>query len=246
MNSKNLAVPKLLVSVRNAEEVLAALAGGADWIDLKEPSAGPLAAVDAQVAREAVQVLAGRRPLSAALGELRDWKDSSASELLAVTGISVMKLGLTGCAKQRNWQQQWLTVAEKVAQKDGQLAMVIYADWHLANAPAPEEILQFAQLAGCQYLLVDTYDKSAGSTFDHFSPNELEKILREAKRSGMTTVLAGCISLDSIASVPCAVVDMVAVRGAVCQGDRTARIEAERVASFRHALTTRNEKTRTG
>lgn len=236
MNSDRKAVPKLLVSVRNAEEVRDALTGGADWIDLKEPNAGPLAAVDVQVAREAAQALAGRRTLSAALGELREWETSSAAELLAVPEISVVKIGLAGCACHNNWQQQWTTLSEQASTYDKQLVAVIYADRHLAKAPTPEEIMRLAQNSSCRYLLVDTFDKSAGSTFDHFSNCEIEEILHQAKQFGMTTVLAGSITLETIASVPSKDVDMLAVRGAVCCGDRTAKVDAELVASFRHAV----------
>ena len=38
--------PGLLVSVRSADEAIAALAGGADVIDVKEPNRGALGAAD--------------------------------------------------------------------------------------------------------------------------------------------------------------------------------------------------------
>lgn len=227
---------KLLVSVRDAEEVLTALAGGADWIDLKEPSAGPLAAVEEHVAREAVQTLGGRRTMSAALGELRDWHTSSSDELLTVEGISVVKLGLAGCARLDGWQQRWQEVAEDAAKQEKQLVAVIYADWQRAEAPAPDEIIALAKLAGSQYLLIDTYDKSAGTVFDHLSSSELDSILRKAKQVGLTTVLAGSLSQAAIGQVPVEVVDIVAVRGAVCRGDRTGRVDAGQIEGFRQAL----------
>ena len=62
--------PKLLVSVRDVSEAAAALAGGADWIDLKEPFTGPLGAVDVETAEGVVECVAGRCQVSAALGEL--------------------------------------------------------------------------------------------------------------------------------------------------------------------------------
>ncbi len=239
MNNESTALPRLLVSVRNAQEVLSALAGGADWIDLKEPSDGPLAAVEPRVAREAVQALAGRRTLSAALGELRDWKTGSADELLAVAGISVVKLGMAGCAGLDDWQQQWQAVGKDAAKCDKQLVAVIYADWRQADAPTPGEIIQMARINHTEYLLIDTYDKSAGTVFDHLSSSVLGKILHEAKQLGMTTVLAGSLTQDSLDQVPSKFVDMVAVRGAVCRGDRTAGVDAELVAGFRRALATK-------
>lgn len=86
--------PRLLVSVRSADEALAALCGGVDIIDVKEPFRGPLGMADDEVIRSvAEQVfnehpriklpfgaddpLEGRRPraFSIALGELTDWFD---------------------------------------------------------------------------------------------------------------------------------------------------------------------------
>jgi hypothetical protein len=67
----------LLVSVRNAAEAEEALAGGADIIDVKEPSRGPLGRADAQNARDVIQTVSGRRLVSVALGELAESSDES-------------------------------------------------------------------------------------------------------------------------------------------------------------------------
>src|SRR5437773_9115409 len=63
---------RLLVSVTCAAEALAALAGGADLIDAKDPLAGALGAVSADVLREIYAVVADRRPVTAALGDACD------------------------------------------------------------------------------------------------------------------------------------------------------------------------------
>ena len=62
--SQTLALPKLLVSVRDVSEAEAALAGGADWIDLKEPQAGSLGAVCPETALSLIHISAPTRPLS--------------------------------------------------------------------------------------------------------------------------------------------------------------------------------------
>src|SRR5262249_35756093 len=105
--------PQLLVSVRNAQEAREALRGGADWIDLKEPFYGPLGAVDAATAREVVALVDGRAPVSAAAGELADW-NGKAREMLDVSGVTHLKLGLAGCAELA-WQKHWLAAHETVA-----------------------------------------------------------------------------------------------------------------------------------
>lgn len=232
-------VPQLLVSVRDVQEAEAALAGGVDWIDLKEPSAGPLAAVSVQTAREVAQVLAGRRTLSAALGELCEWAQSSAQELLTVKGIRFVKLGLAGCAQRDDWQQQWLDIATAAANANKQLVAVLYADHLLASSPTPTEIITLAQQAGSRYLLIDTFNKKAGTTFDHFTGGELENLFVAARQSNLKIVFAGSLSHELLPQLPATGVDMVAVRGAVCHGDRTGHVDAKLVARFRQALAAR-------
>lgn len=236
MSKQPLNTPELLVSVRSAEELTATLEGGADWIDLKEPSEGPLAAVSRKVAEEAVAQLAGRRPLSAALGELRDWDDSPARELLKVEGIHLVKLGLAGCAASDGWRKQWLAVSQSAAERGKQLVTVVYADWKQVGAPQPLEMLELARDAGSKFLLIDTYSKEGRSTFDYLANAELEEYFHTARSFGMKTVLAGSIRRESVGKIPANSVDIVAVRGAVCRGDRASVIDAPQVAEFRSAL----------
>lgn len=228
---------QLLVSVRDVAELEAARAGGADWIDLKEPKAGPLAAVDQPTAIAAADALAGTHMLSAALGELVDWQTSSSAKLLAVSSIGVVKLGLAGCANLDDWRERWLAVAAKAKSSHKQLVAVIYADWQQAAAPSPTEVLSLATEAGSRYLLIDTYAKQGNSVFDCLTSRELVEILQIAKQSALTTVLAGSLTLECVEQLPPNLVDIVAVRGAVCRGDRTATVDAALVAQFRQALT---------
>jgi (5-formylfuran-3-yl)methyl phosphate synthase len=234
MNSSD--SPQLLVSVRNATEALDALAGGADWIDCKEPLAGPLGAVTAEVAEKIAQAVAGRCPVSAALGELVDWPQSAAQELLAVKEIRVVKLGLRNCAILPDWTDRWENAFGIVRSAGKDLAAVIYADWLSAHAPCPQEVIDITFSVGCRYLLVDTFNKDDKSTLEIFCPDELRQILQFARRGGMTTVLAGnlrTIDLPRLVGIP---VDLVAVRGAVCQGERTARVERNLVREFLSCL----------
>src|SRR5437867_1331389 len=83
---------QLLISVRSVAEAEAAIAGGAEIIDIKEPARGSLGRADDAVVRAIVEHVAGRQPISMALGELLDdpgWPD----ELF--TGL--VKIGLAGC-----------------------------------------------------------------------------------------------------------------------------------------------------
>src|SRR5262245_15500947 len=63
---------RLLVSVRSAVEARTALDGGADIIDIKEPSHGSLGRANDRTIQEIIGVVKGRRLVSVALGEWQD------------------------------------------------------------------------------------------------------------------------------------------------------------------------------
>ncbi len=231
--------PKLLVSVRNIEEAAAALAGGADWIDLKEPLAGPLGAVDFNTAQEVVAWVAGRLPVSAALGELLTWSGSVSRCLLEVEGIEVVKLGLAGCATRNDWPSLWQAAFETITEVEKQLVAVVYADWRRAQAPSPQKVVDQALGASCRYLLVDTFEKNSGSVFNYLTDDELSKVLQLAASESLRIVIAGGLSVKSLPQVPHVGIDLIAVRGGVCAGDRTAGVQLPLVAKFREAINDR-------
>jgi (5-formylfuran-3-yl)methyl phosphate synthase len=227
--------PRLLVSVRNATEALDALAGGADWIDLKEPSAGPLGAVDAITAAEAVARVAGQAPVSAAAGELCDWFDSPQRDLLNVSGISLLKLGLAACAE-TDWRPRWQRAAREVAAAGKSLVAVIYADAHAAGSPSPNAVLAAAAAAYCPWVLWDTFDKSLGPLLEHTSSAALAVQLRQARAAGLRTVVAGRLTEDALLRLPLELIDIIAVRGAVCRDSRQSAVCRERVCALARAI----------
>src|SRR5688500_18722902 len=88
---------RLLVSVATEADAVAALAGGADVIDAKDPQAGALGAVASETFRAIHACVAGARPVSAALG---DAADEDAIEALArrfaAAGAAFVKVGFAG------------------------------------------------------------------------------------------------------------------------------------------------------
>ncbi len=105
--------PQLLISVRSAAEAVAALRGGADIIDVKEPAAGALGRAPWETIQAVVREVRSAAPtvaISAALGESIDWIDKplaafmSATESLPpvlpdhTTSLTYVKLGLAGMA----------------------------------------------------------------------------------------------------------------------------------------------------
>ena len=226
---------QLLVSVRSVAEAEAALRGGADWIDLKEPASGPLGAVDAEVARKIIERMAGRAKISAAAGELLDWPISSARELLRVEGVSQLKLGLSKCRHQK-WRDAWLAAQREIAAAGKELVAVSYADDAAARSPAPADVAALAVDARCRWLLIDTFDKRSGTLLECLAVEQLQAIFQRVRREGVTTAAAGRLTPAAIAELPLESVDVVAVRSAACGGDRAGMVCAEIVAALRELL----------
>lgn len=230
--------PRLLVSVSDADEAADALFGGADWIDLKQPRDGPLGAVNLAAACEAAATVGGRAPLSAAAGELSDWPNSESRKLLSIPAISLIKLGLAGL-DDVPWQSQWRQAQAEIAAAGKQLVAVAYVDFAIGHAPPPAAILSLAADAGAPWILLDTFDKSGGALLDHMAPLHLVAFLARARAASCGTAVAGRLDHATIRKLPGDLVDVVAVRGAACDGPRTARISRARVAELLQLLASR-------
>ncbi len=232
-DTPRLLAPRLLVSVKNLREAEAAVAGGADWIDLKQPSQGPLGPVDACTGIEIAGRLAAHYPLSAAGGELLDWFSKDCGKRLAkVSGIRLIKLGLAGCASLPHWRELWHAAQLEINIAGKKLVTVVYADWATASAPRPEQIIDHAATAMCEYLLVDTFDKSQGSLCDHLLAEELKILLQRAKEASLQTVVAGSLTAELLPQLSALPIDMLAVRGAVCEGGRSGMVRQARIEQF--------------
>jgi len=234
--------PGLLVSVRNAAEAAVALEGGADIIDVKEPNRGSLGAADAATIAEVVQSVNGRAPVTAALGELvelvslqkgNDWTRLP-------TGVSLFKIGLAGCALSGDWRSRWRraihSVASTASESEAQPVAVVYADWQAAGAPQPGEVLAAASELECAALLIDTWNKSNGSLFDLWGRECLAGFLAEVRWQNLAVVLAGSLSREDISAAVSLRPNLIAVRGAACEGGRTGTVAAHCVRELKVAI----------
>ncbi len=220
---------RLLVSVRDAQEARVALEAGASLIDVKEPARGPLGAADPVVVRAVCWEVRGRVPVSVALGELAD--EAAASLARRCSGAQFAKLGLAGCASLPQWPKRWREVIRGLGANIVPVA-VAYADWRLAGAPEPLEVLHYAVRFRCGGLLVDTYNKSYGCLLDYLDRGELLRLIAMCRSYSFAVVLAGSLSLSTIPLVLPLAADYLAVRGAACNGGRQDRIDSGRVGEL--------------
>lgn len=218
----------LLVSVRSAAEAHDALAGGADIIDVKEPGHGPLGRAAATVWRATAQVVAGRVPVSAALGELAEQDAHPEPEAAAWESLEFAKLGLAGCARMTDWRSPWRKAIAGLPSSVRPVA-VSYADWRRIDAPPPCDVLETGASCGCTAWLMDTYDKTNGGLLSHVTPDDLAQWIADARAYGMVVVLAGSLTHETLAQVLPLAPDFIGVRGAVCRDGRGGALDAELV-----------------
>lgn len=222
--------PGLLVSVRCSAEAETALAGGADLIDVKEPERGALGRADDEVIAGVLRAVAGRQPVSAALGELRE------ATLCTITDLAFAKWGLSGAGA--DWPTR---LQEAIAQRQQVDAgcrpvAVAYADWERARSPRPAEVAEFA----CRHhtgLLIDTHTKDGQTLLDWLTVAEVARLVERCRRAEAPIALAGSLGLADIARLAELRPDWFAVRGAAClEGERDREVDEKRVRRLAELL----------
>ncbi|MDA1041055.1 MAG: hypothetical protein O3A37_12305 [Planctomycetota bacterium] len=234
----------LLVSVRDAGEAEAALAGGAAIIDVKDPAVGSLGAASPAAVAAVAATVGQRAAWTVAAGELRDelaspgtihrWLAAIAAADGPAPGArpAAVKVGLAGLAGSA-WQPAFHDVMNELAATITRVA-VAYADWDRVAAPNPLEIIEAAEpLNGGQLnrgssgvLLIDTADKSGPDLLHACSWTDLETWIAVARRAGMAVAVAGRLQLEAISQVRRLRPDVVALRSAVCLNTRLGPVDA--------------------
>jgi (5-formylfuran-3-yl)methyl phosphate synthase len=216
--------PGLLVSVRSAAEAHAALEGGADLIDVKEPLGGPLGMADSGVIQDIVAAVAGRVPVSAALGE---WRDRHA---VAIPGnLQFLKFGLAGVANER----ADTAVAALRAFESAAPVLVAYADHRNASSPEPTRLVDLAIDLRFSVFLIDTFAKNGATLLDWVEPVTLRTMRERLSRAGIAMAIAGSLDSAAIQRLQSISPSWFAVRGAACVGGRTGAICADRVRTLK-------------
>jgi (5-formylfuran-3-yl)methyl phosphate synthase len=232
---------QLLVSVRSGGEIAAALAGGADIIDAKEPARGSLGPVSPEVLRAIAAGLPDSVPLSVALGDFTTpdavRRAVAGAEIPACRAPTYLKLGFAG------ERSQVVVTSLVAAALDAAAALsarpivvpVAYADHVSAGSPAPEVLLRAAMAAGARAFLIDTCVKDGRGLLAWIALDRLRALSADVRSAGLLLAIAGsldAIALDRVAGLA----DVVGVRGAACRGGRGGAVDAVLVRRLRERL----------
>jgi (5-formylfuran-3-yl)methyl phosphate synthase len=208
---------QLLVSVADAADARAAVEGGADIVDAKDPSQGPLGPVSAPTLAAIVAAVAGRRPVSAALGDLADVASTS------VAGVAFVKLGFVRASRAPIIPECSVVLA----------AYADVAGW--------ERVIDVAARSRVKGVLLDTSNKSGPGLFELLGDAETRRWVERAHAAGLTVALAGRLAASDLPKAAALGADIVGVRGAACDGGRGGRISADKVRALAARLTAPRE-----
>lgn len=230
---------QLLVSVATASEARAAIAGGADIVDAKDPAAGGLGAVELGVLSEIRGAVGEQKLLTAALGDASDSTTvEHAARAYAERGARLVKIGFAGIRDSRD-VARLIGAAVRGSREGnpgGRVVAVAYADAAPGDGLDAMSLVNAAACAGAAGVLLDTANKRGQRLTELWTASRLRMWVAEARASGLLTALAGKLHREDLAVVRDAGADVAGVRGAACEGGRTGTVSAERVRMLRDSL----------
>jgi uncharacterized protein (UPF0264 family) len=195
-----------------------AVRAGVDWIDLKNPTAGPLGRPDLDIAREFANCMQHfpDRHWSIAGGELKGWNVREDTDFCRILGASgVIKWALAGCRNDQSWRQRLSNILTGLTHPN-QGILVHYADWLECDAPNWESVLVAASDFGLRYVLIDTAIKDGRGLLQHLPLESLKERVAHARSMGLEVAIAGALRMEQLTLGAAIGAAWVGVRGAVC------------------------------
>ncbi len=233
---------KLLVSVVDRAEARAALKGGADIIDVKNPVEGSLGASFPWVIKKIAALMPPGRELSTTLGDAPYLPGtySLAAAGAAWCGVHYVKVGLYGMAtigEAVYFLRQVKTAVQLAAGEEVKIIAVGYADAHRFGAVLPQDIPLVAAKAGVHGCMLDTAVKDGTSLLQLMPAEHLTEFVRETSAYQLLSGLAGSLKMQDLPAIRELAPDVVGVRSAACRGDRVkGRVDERKVRGLRKAL----------
>jgi dihydroneopterin aldolase len=219
----------MLASVTDVAEAEIAIIEGADIVDLKDPSQGPLGALSCEAIRAIVAASAGRRAVSAVAGnlEMRPEVLRETAEALAATGVDYVKIGFFPSEQSGACIDALQAIAGRV-----RLIAVLFADLACDLTLLP----RFAA-ANFTGVMLDTALKGKGRLIQHMDIAALEQFVEACRAAKLVAGLAGSLEPPDISRLLLLDPNFLGFRGALCAGrERTARLDAGHVKLVRDLI----------
>jgi uncharacterized protein (UPF0264 family) len=226
---------RLLVSVTGRQEVHAAVSGGADVVDVKDPSRGPLGAPDLSDVRAVRAVVEPPRLLSVAIGDASEGPSVilARARAVAASGVEFVKLALHEVDGPAERVLRRVVLAVDAVDPAVGVVCVGYADdLREGCLTLPER----ARNAGAHAVMMDTCRKDGKSLLDHVQEDRIARFVALGHQSDLLVGLAGSLGRAELIRLRGCGADVVGVRGAACRGGRSGRISAGRVRDLAQAI----------
>jgi len=215
---------KVLISIRSFEELIPAIEGGADIIDLKNPDEGSLGASFPWLIKK-IRNYGNDFTLSVAIGDMPNLPGTAAlaASGAATCGADIVKVGLYGPSSLKEGVKLLESVVK--ATKDvNQNILVVgagYADFKLFNGIDAMDIPAICNSAGADVAMLDTLSKDGRKLFDFIETEELRRFVNKAHEYNLLAALAGSLKPNDINILSDLGADVTGFRGAVCsESDR--------------------------
>jgi uncharacterized protein (UPF0264 family) len=222
---------RILVSVRDVAEARQAAAQGADFVDLKDPSAGALGGLPPARIADVVDALRARPDfagrISATIG---DWPADARAGILrrvaevAATGVDYVKVGLAP-------GPHAAALVQALAGCGASVVPVLIADRGVDSDLVATALGPRAFPA----LMLDTEDKRGGSLLQRVPAAALRHFVDLVGAQGALAGLAGALRLDDLPALRAIGPDFAGFRSAVCAGDRAQALDPLRLQALRTA-----------
>lgn len=216
----------LLASVNSLTEAKLILATSVDIIDLKQPEQGALGALPVELVGKIVRQVAGKKLVSATVGDLPMQADLVFDAVIAMaeTGVDYIKIGFF---PEGDWQAVIDRLAE-LTQQGAQLVAVLFADTQ------PDlDFITALKRGGFIGVMLDTMNKSAGSLVQVMSYEIISEFIHISKQQQLLCGLAGSLKQTDIAVLLALNPDYLGFRGALCTNQqRTATLNRSAVISI--------------
>jgi (5-formylfuran-3-yl)methyl phosphate synthase len=229
---------KILISPVSLQEAKIAWECGTDIIDIKNINEGSLGASFPWIISEVIKTIADPKVVfSATLGDLPYKPGTAALAALGVVslGISYVKAGLHGPKTLREGLDVMNAVVRAVKDYNPNALVVTagYADYKAFSGLDPDSIVHIGATSGSDIVMLDTFYKNGKNLFDALTVSELISFVSKAHQAGLKVALAGSVRAEHISVLREINVDIVGVRGAVCNShERSSTIDPEKARNF--------------